>query len=526
MRRYFEAYAGELGLSFAELLDRGRVRAGDPHENFNMAALAFRHARYINGVSRLHGQVTRRMVAPAWPDFPEAEVPVGSVTNGIHTRSFLSHDMAALLDRYLGAHWSENPADPSVWARVSAIPDEELWNTHERRRERLVAFARRHQVGTLQRRGASEQEVQSAREILSPDVLTIGFARRFATYKRGNLLLRDAERLKRILNHPERPVQFVFAGKAHPRDDQGKDLIRQIVHFARGEDVRRRIVFLEDYDMAMARALVQGVDVWLNNPRRPMEASGTSGMKVIANGGLNFSVLDGWWAEGYDPSVGWAIGRGEDYDDYGYQDHVEAQAFYDILEREITRLFYERDADGLPRGWIAKMKASMQRLAPVFTTARMVREYAETYYVPAARRARRLAADDHARARALVEWKRRVRAHWGEVRVEGVENGADTVLFGHEAPVRVRVRLGAALTPDDVSVQLYTGPVDADRNLRDGRAAPLALETPAAPPADGVYHYTGVLPSERSGQQGFAARVVPAHPDAVLPEELPLITWE
>jgi starch phosphorylase len=257
-----------------------------------------------------------------------------------------------------------------------------------------------------------------------------------------------------------------------------------------------------------------------------MEASGTSGMKVIANGGLNFSVLDGWWAEGYDPSVGWAIGRGEDYDDYGYQDHVEAQAFYDILEREITRLFYGRDADGLPRGWIAKMKASMQRLAPVFTTARMVREYAETYYVPAARRARRLAADDHARARALVEWKRRVRAHWGEVRVEGVENGADTVLFGHEAPVRVRVRLGAALTPDDVSVQLYTGSVDADRNLRDGRAAPLALETPAAPPADGVYHYTGVLPSERSGQQGFAARVVPAHPDAVLPEELPLITWE
>jgi starch phosphorylase len=229
-----------------------------------------------------------------------------------------------------------------------------LWGIKERRREKLVAWARQYQAGRFQKRGASEMELRHAREILDPEALTIGFARRFATYKRGNLLLRDAERLKRILNNSDRPVQIVLAGKAHPRDDAGKDLIRQIVHFARGEDVRRRIVFLEDYDMAMARYLVEGVDVWLNNPRRPMEASGTSGMKVIANGGLNLSVLDGWWAEGYDPSVGWAIGRGEDYDDYGYQDHVEAEALYDTLERDIVPLFYSREstacrAAGSPR---------------------------------------------------------------------------------------------------------------------------------------------------------------------------------
>ena len=524
MRKYFEHYAGELGVSFAELVNLGRVRPGDPSENFNMATLAMNHARYVNGVSRLHGEVTRKMVRSAWAQFPEDEVPVGSITNGIHTRSFLSEEMGQLLDRYLGMHWAENPADPALWARVDEIPDEELWRTHERRRERLVAFARRYQVEKLQKRGASDMEVDRAREILSPDALTIGFARRFATYKRGNLLLRDVERLKAILNNPQRPVQFVFAGKAHPRDDAGKDLIRQIVHFSRGEDVRRRVVFLEDYDMAMARSLVQGVDVWLNNPRRPMEASGTSGMKIIANGGLNFSVLDGWWAEGYDPSVGWAIGRGEDYEDYGYQDHVEATALYDILEREITRLFYDRGPDGLPRGWIAKMKASMRRLAPVFTTARMVRQYAETYYIPAARRFRTLAQDDYARARELVAWKQKVRDHWNEVKVEGVKNGADKVPVGQDVPVSVMVRLGQALTPDDVAVQVYTGPVDADRNLVDGDIVPLKVE--GAADGGGTYTYAGTLASERSGQQGFTVRVVPSHPDAVLPQELSLIAWE
>jgi len=527
MGRYFGGYASYLGLSFDELMDRGRIRQGDPNEKFNMAALAFRHARYINGVSALHGEVTRKMVQPNWPDFPLNEVPVGHVTNGIHTPTFLSEEMVVLLEKYLGELDAENLCDPGFWAKVDTIPDAELWSAHEARRRELVEWARTYLVGRLEKRGASEREVEEAHEVLDPNVLTVGFARRFATYKRGDLLLRDPEILKRLLNHPQTPVQFVFAGKAHPRDDAGKDLIRHIVHFSREAGVQGRIVFLEDYDMAMARYLVQGVDVWLNNPRRPMEASGTSGMKVVPNGGLNFSVLDGWWAEGYDPTVGWAIGRGEEYSDYGYQDHVEAQDIYDTLEREIIPLFYKREGEnGLPHAWIAKMKASMKKLAPVFTTERMVREYAENYYVPAARRARQLAENDFTRARELVEWKKRVRDNWSEVRVESVEApGAEKVAAGDAATVTAKVRFGANIKPKDVSVQLYTGPVDSDRNLLSARVIPMTTDASAAAP-EGVYVYTGTLPTDDSGQQGFTVRVLPYHPDAVLPQEMPQISWE
>lgn len=524
MRKYLDAYPGTVGVTFNELMDRGRVHQGDPTEKFNMAVLAFRHARYINGVSALHGEVSRKMAQPSFEGLPLNEVPVGHVTNGIHTRSFLSGEMAELLDRYLGEPTAQHIADPAYWAKVDQIPDAELWAAHEARRNKMVDWARRHQVGKFEKRGASEREVSEAQEILDPGILTIGFARRFATYKRGDLLLREIDRLKSILNNPERPVQFVFAGKAHPRDDAGKELIRRLVHFARAEDVRRRFVFLEDYDMAMARYLVQGVDVWLNNPRRPMEASGTSGMKVIANGGLNFSVLDGWWAEGYDPHVGWEIGRGQEYDDHGYQDHVEAQDIYETLEREIAPLFYQRGEDGIPHAWIAKMKASMKKLAGFFSTSRMVRDYAEQYYVPAARRARSLAADDFARSKALVVWKQKVRESWHHVRVEGVSAEADKLTSGEQAPVRATVHLGTILSPNDVSVQLYAGPVDADRNLLETHALTMICEGGTGTP--GTYTYSGMLPSDQSGQQGYTVRVLPYHADAVLPQELPLIVWE
>jgi starch phosphorylase len=523
MHRYFDAYAGDVGLRFDELMDRGRRNQGDPSERFNMAVLAFRHARYINGVSKLHGVVSRQMAQSSFADLPLNEVPVGSVTNGIHTRSFLSGEMADLQDRYLGEPTAENLADPAFWAKVDDIPDAELWATHEMRRKKLVEWARKYQVAKLEKRGAADRELAEATEILDPNILTIGFARRFATYKRGDLLLRDVERIKRIINNPDRPVQFVFAGKAHPKDDAGKELIRHIVHFSRDEDVRRRIVFLEDYDMAMARYLVEGVDVWLNNPRRPMEASGTSGMKVIANGGLNFSVLDGWWAEAYDASVGWEIGRGEDYEDLGYQDHVEAEDIYATLEREIVPLFYKRDLDDVPTGWVAKMKVSMKRLAPVYTTARMVREYAETYYVPAARRVRQLAENDFARAKALVLWKQKVRQAWRDVRVASITADQDRMMAGQEVPVHAVIHLGSALTPGDVAVQLYAGPVDADRNLTESNIVPL---TPEGPAGDGIYNYFGLLPTAQSGQNGFTVRVLPFHPDAVLPQELPLVSWE
>ncbi len=524
MGKYFWGYAGALGLSFDELLDRGRVHPGDRNEKFNMAALAFRQARYINGVSELHGVVTRKMVQPSWPGFPLSEVPVGYVTNGIHTPSFLSVPIRKLLEKYLGEINAENLANPRFWDKIADIPDAELWDAHETNRHRMVAWARRYQTTKFMKRGAGEREVEQATEILDPNTLTVGFARRFATYKRGNLLMRDIDRLKRILNNTDRPVQFVFAGKAHPKDDAGKDMIRQIVHFARGEDVRRKFVFLEDYELNMARYLVQGVDVWLNNPRRPMEASGTSGMKVVANGGLNFSVLDGWWAEGYDPSVGWAIGRGEEYDDHDYQDHVEATDIYETLEREIVPLFYKRDMDGLPPGWVAKMKASMCKLSPTYSTARMVQEYAETYYVPAAHRATKVSGDNFALAKTLVAWKKNIREQWGEVKIESVSDPAsDKISAGQSAGVTATVRLGKSLKPSDVSVQLYTGPVDAERSMTSFVGSPMSVGGETAP---GVYTYSGALPSNKSGQQGFTVRVLPFHPDAVLPQELPLIAWE
>ncbi|GAB4452348.1 MAG: glycosyltransferase family 1 protein [Armatimonadaceae bacterium] len=530
--KYFSAYAGEVGIRFDELMDRGRRNPGDPNEKFNMAVLAFRHARAINGVSRLHGEVSRKMAQSSYPEFPLDEVPVGSVTNGIHIPSFLSPDMADLFQRHLGDPTPENLADPAYWARVDSIPDAELWETHCMRRRVLVDWARKYLVERMERRGASEWEVATAREVLDPDVLTIGFARRFATYKRGDLLLRDPDRLKRILNHPERPVQLVFAGKAHPRDDGGKQLIQRIVHFAREESVKNRIVFLEDYDIAMARYLVQGVDIWLNNPRRPQEASGTSGMKVVPNGGLNFSILDGWWAEGYDPTVGWEIGRGEEYADLAYQDHVEAQDIYETLERDIAPLFYERgpqrrESDrGVPPGWVAKMKASMKKLAPFFNTSRMVREYTEKFYIPAARRENELSANDFAVAKELVRWKAKMRQNWSGVQVLSVEAAADKLAAGQEAGVRAVVQLGLAITPNDVSVQLFAGPVDANRNLIDYHTFPMTLQGPAEKAKAGTFIYTGTLPSERSGQQGYTVRVLPYHPDAVIPQELPLIAWE
>lgn len=508
--KYFGEFAPKLGISFEELLDRGRAPLMEPGK-FNMAVLAFRHARYINGVSKLHGHVSREMAHPVWQEFPLDEVPIGSVTNGIHTPSFLSRQMGELLE----AH--DN--DPL------ALPSDALWNIKNERRATLVQWARTYQRTHAEQRGASDSEVDEADHILDPSTLTVGFARRFATYKRGDLLLREIEHVKRLLNHVDRPVQFVFAGKAHPRDDGGKELIRRIVQFSRDPAVKGKIVFLEDYDMAMARRLVQGVDVWLNNPRRPYEASGTSGMKVVMNGGLNCSILDGWWAEAYadhGASVGWAIGQGEDYEDLGYQDHVEAQAIYHLLENEIAPLFYTRDAQGIPQGWVAKMKQSMQKLGPTYDTRRMVAEYAQTYYLPAAKRAAHLAENDFALTRELVAWKEKVLQQWPQVRLEAVTAESDHLEAGQQALVRAALWLGETLQPSDVRVELYTGPVDTDRNFLNAAGYPLTCSGRDG----GAWVYMGHLPTEHSGQQGYSVRVLPSHPEAILPQELALIAWE
>ena len=391
-----------------------------------MTVLALRLASRANGVSKLHGEVSRKMWQSLWPSVPVEEVPIGHVTNGVHFRSWISAEFNQLYDRYLGPNWREEPANEEVWSRVKSIPGEELWRTHERRRERLVAWARRRVREQRVRRGAPQAEIDAAAEVLDPDTLTIGFARRFATYKRATLILRDMDRLRRILTDQARPVQLIFAGKAHPQDDAGKELIRRITEISRDPVLGRQVVFLEDYDMAVARTMVQGVDVWLNTPLRPNEASGTSGMKAVANAVLNISVPDGWWDEVWnDPNnskkMGWSIGSGETYADPNYQDQVEAETLYALVERDVVPTFYDRGVDRIPRKWVERMKECVDSLCHFVNTHRMVRDYVAGYYAKAHAQFRALEANNSQRARELSAAMERIRREWQDVWIAGVD---------------------------------------------------------------------------------------------------------
>jgi len=522
MGKYFSGYVKELGLTLEELLSRGRIRPHDPAEPFNVAALATRNSRRRNAVSRLHRRVTAHMMQESWKDFPETDIPIDSVTNGAHVRGWIAAEMAGLLERYAGPRWQDDPADKTVWERVDRIPDEELWRAHVRQRERLVAYARQRLEAQAVRRNAPPTERQAARQALRSDALTIGFARRFATYKRATLLLNEPQRLKAILLDDRRPVQIIFAGKAHPRDDAGKEFIRQLIHFARQEGVQHRLVFVEDYDLGKAQMLVQGADVWLNTPRRPLEASGTSGMKALMNGVLNLSVLDGWWAEGYHEGAGWAIGNGEEYTDFEYQDRVESQALFSILEEQVIPLFYERGPDGIPRGWTVMMRESMSSLVPAFSSRRMLREYLDRFYLPAGEDFARLSADGFARARQAVEWKARIADHWADVSVVGASAvTGPQVNVGDRMTIEARVKLGA-LTPADVRVEAYHGTLTPEGSIADGGSSALHWGGEDG----GVQVYQGTIATPYSGEQGFAVRILPAHDDVLVPNELAYITWE
>lgn len=522
MDKYFGAYYPTLGISRDQFLALGRVNQTNPDEPFNMAVLALRLSAQCNGVSKLHGGVARRMWQNVWPGVPESEIPISTITNGIHARSWVSHDMADLYDRYIGPAWYDNPTDPATWAPVSDIPDEEVWRTHERRRERLVVFARQRLSAQLQERGALPGDIDRAKEALHAEALTIGFARRFATYKRATLIFRDPERLARILNNKERPVQIIFAGKAHPMDAPAKELIKQVVQLAGRDEFRSSIVFLENYDMAVARYLVQGVDVWLNTPRRFQEASGTSGMKAAANGAINMSILDGWWDEAYRRDIGWAIGKGEVYEDYAYQDEVESDNIYDLLEKEVVPLFYDRGSDDLPRQWIARMKAMMQAVCPVFNTHRMVREYTERFYVPLLQRSAHLAQDNCAPARALAQWKAQVSAAWRAVRIVSVSSDAsDEIKVGQHIAVQAVVNAGN-LDAQELSVELYHGTLDARGEINDGLVTPMTWRETRE---HGDQVFDGVIECQFSGRYGYTVRVLPHHPDMGDPYETGLITW-
>ncbi len=523
LNQYFGEICAELGLSLSDLLELGRAKNSG---EFCMTVLALRLAGRANGVSELHGEVSRRMWQSLWPSVPVEEIPIGHVTNGVHFPSWISAEFNLLYDRYLGPQWREEPADNGIWNRVQSIPAEELWRSHERRRERVVAWARQRVRDQRKRREAPQAEIEAADEVLDPEVLTIGFARRFATYKRATLIFRDMDRLRRLLTDSARPVQLIFAGKAHPQDNAGKELIRRITEVSRDPVLGRRVVFLENYDMAVARTLVQGVDVWLNTPLRPNEASGTSGMKAAANAVLNLSVPDGWWDEvWHDPSysskIGWAIGKGEEYTDSNYQDQVEAEALYDVLERDIIPTFYERGADRTPRKWIERMKACVGSLCPFVNTHRMVRDYVDEYYIKAHEQFRTLDGENARRARELAAALERIRREWGEVRVEDVEGGTAVVPVNSSQQIRAQVHLGR-LGPQDVAVELYVGRVDMNGNLVESEA--IAMR-PEAQRSDGNYAYLGEAAIARSGLHGFTVRVRPSHPDMSAKFIPGLISW-
>ncbi|MBN2489403.1 MAG: alpha-glucan family phosphorylase [Planctomycetes bacterium] len=523
VRTYFSAYCQRLGIGMEEFLALGQEgRRLNPSEGFCMTVLALHMASHRNGVSALHGSVSRRMWQGVWPGVPEHELPITHITNGIHTQSWLSDEMARLYNRYLGPRWLEDPVDQRIWERVVQIPDSELWRSHERLRARLVAYSRRRLREQLERRGAHRSTIRQADEVLDPEVLTVGFSRRFAAYKRATLILQDPDRLARIVNHQTRPVQLIFAGKAHPRDSLGKELIRKVVHFAKQERFRRRLVFIEDYDIAAARYLVQGCDVWLNNPRRPLEASGTSGMKVVPNGGVNLSVLDGWWCEGYRGNNGWVIGNAEDYGDPSRQDEVEGLALYDLLEKEVVPMFYNRGPDNLPREWIGVMKASIRTGCPVFNTNRMLEQYCKRFYMPALVQARRLTENHGAEARRIAAWQSFLRAHWHEVGVTEVSHELNgEIKVGQTLSIRVRVRLGA-IPPEDVVVEAYLGKIDSAGAILDGEAVRLTHRPPGT---NGEHVFEGDVPCRTTGQQGYTVRVLPMGDSLTERVDAGLIAW-
>jgi glycogen phosphorylase len=506
MESYFGKWAADLGISFDDFMDLGHEPGDANDAAFNMAVMGLRLAGQANGVSKLHGAVSRDIFSNLWPGVPVDEVPIGSVTNGVHARTWTANEMGEIFSRYVLPEWPEAGADR--WAHIHDCPDDVLWRTREECRARLVTFVRDSLRKAAEGRGQTTADLGWCDRALDPNVLTIGFSRRFATYKRATLLLSDPQRFKNLLLHPDRPMQFVFAGKAHPADNLGKELIKQLIQFSLDPEIRHRIAFVENYDIGVARMLYQGSDVWLNNPRRPMEACGTSGEKATLNGSLNLSILDGWWDEMYQPASGstpangWAIPSST----FGTEDEndlVEAQALFELLEREVAPLFYDRPDGPLPRRWVFRVKTSLATLGHDVQASRMVRDYTTTYYEPAAKRADQLASSGLQLAKDLAEWKSRVRAAWPSVRVESIEStGPEMVDVGSTRSVTCRVHLGS-LGPNDVCVQLLHGSV----GLNDELENPVAVNMDSNP--DGTFRAT--CSAVTTGRYGYTVRIVPHH---------------
>lgn len=507
LHSYLEPYCRQNGIGFDQFLSLGRRNPSDPGESFSMAICALQASAFRNAVSRLHREVSQDMWQDLWPGLPVWEVPIAYVTNGVHLPAWLNGELAAVYDQYLIPDWRERHHEAKTWDLVNEIPERELWEAHRRRKRNLTNFVRERSVASARQRSAPSAELARMAEMLEPDTLTIGFARRFATYKRATLLLRDPVRLKKILTDPKRPVQVVIAGKAHPKDMPGKDLISKIVQMSRDPELSGRIVFLEDYGMQVGREMVQGVDIWLNNPRRGEEACGTSGMKAGMNGVLNLSILDGWFDEAYEQSGGWAIGGREPYNPD--QDEAHARAIYSLLENEVAPLYYDRDEEGVPAAWVRRMRQSIQSVSIGFSAWRMVNEYMTQFYQPAHDACVQMRKDGFEAARNLTEWNERVTAVWRQVQFVETGPGPDAmVLTGVPVPMRAVVDL-AGLEPNDVRVEAVVGRVGPGGVLEETTVMTLQ----PGKQLGRAYEFVREFTPDMTGRLGYSLRISPNHYD-------------
>ncbi len=508
LRPHLEALGEELGIDIERVLRWGVPQDSHDYHEFSMTILGLRMSHYNNGVSRLHGEVARSMWSHLWPEIPEDETPITHITNGIHLGSWVWANKKDIYDKYLTPEWTNNPMGSFLPEHIELIPAVELWQTHETARARLVRHTREKLISHLKANKAQYSRINEARNVLDPNILTIGFARRFATYKRATLLLNDKERLLKLLRDESMPVQFVFAGKAHPADETGKQLIKEIIDFARENNVSHRMVMIEDYDIKVGRLMTQGVDVWLNNPRRPEEASGTSGMKAAANGVLNFSILDGWWDEGYRPECGWVIDSQQDIADHFYRDKLEAQSLYNVLENEIIPCFYDRRGGNMPERWVTMMKESLKMGIGEFSSHRMVKSYNDKFYEPAIKSFEKLETNSAALAKTLAAKKQLYRDKLSEIKVSypTAVSKPEKLYVGDDVEVLVDVELGS-IKPEDITIEIYYGPVNNRHNVIVSNTKPMRIKKDHG---GGKYTYTVNLSCEKSGRFGVTARAVPS----------------
>ncbi len=527
--KYFKNYWESVKITENEFMELGREI--DPHgyQIFSLTVLALKLAGRANGVSELHGHVSRKLWQKVWEQLPAEENPITHITNGIHTQSWIAFEMASLFDKYLGKEWEKNLSNEEFFKKIDEIPDEELWQVHQELKRKMVEFVRRRAKEEWIRHGVSYVEIEDQLgELLNPEILTIGFARRFATYKRALLIFRNIERIKKILNNPQMPVQLIFSGKAHPKDTPGQQFIKQIFDLAKQEGFKGKIFFVEDYDLNVARYFVQGVDIWLNNPRRPLEASGTSGQKGPVNGIINFSVLDGWWREAYfkNPEAGWSIGRDVEYPDNELQDKEDSLDIYSKLEKEIVPLFYTRNEKGIPVGWIKKMKASMKTVIPNFSTDRMVKEYTEKMYVPAMIQENKFKENNYKLAKEFTLWKNYVNGLWNNIFIESdsIIPSGDSIegTISEGVEISAVVKLGG-IKSEDVRVEVYYRKIDDKGNvILDNLSCPMQIKEELG---EGRIKYSTILKPENGGRYEYTIRIVPYHPDLIHPYELGLVSW-